>query len=94
MNFPKFFRDYHKAQRLETPHKYGYIPIEKALPEKGNEKENHNHMEKASTFRNPMEKANTLYTSKPLQAIESEMLVRPRKYAAKPLQESRIRKTL
>ena len=43
-------------------------------------------MEKASTFRNPMEKANTLYTSKPLQAIESEMLVRPRKYAAKPLQ--------
>ena len=51
-------------------------------------------MEKASTFRNPMEKAKTLYTSKPLQAIESEMLVRPRKYAAKPLQESRIRKTL
>ena len=36
----------------------------------------------------------TLHASKPLQAKESEMLVRPRKYGEKPLEESRIRKTL
>ena len=34
----------------------------------------------------------TLHASKPLQAKESEMLVRPRKYGEKPLEESRIRK--
>ena len=65
-------------------------PIEKALTEKGSEKENN--IEKAKTSHNHIEKA--LPTSKPLQAVESEMLVRPRKYDEKPLQESRIRKTL
>ena len=45
-------------------------------------------------LQNRIENAKTLHISKPLQVLESEMLVRPRKYDEKPLQESRIRQKL